>query len=412
VGIFLGSQEKRQWAPEPVIPPFPGADFSGGVSVTSKPDLAMTVPTVWACVLLKAGSISSLPLNTYRKGPDIPIRIDDPSLVKTPSEGMTQSQWLHTLSVSLDLRGNAYGRISSRDGQLRPTTVDLLNPDTLQVKVNDAGKMQVMVMRTQEVIPEQDLWHLPGLTFPGMRVGMSPITYAAATLGIDIHSRQFASDFFNGGGIPKALLKSSAPLDQKQASDVKSRLMAAFRSREPIVIPAGIDYVPIAVKPEESQFLATQSANVAQIARFFGIPPEMVGGSGTSSMTYANVEQRSLDFLTYGLAPWLKRIEDAISLLLPNGNYVEFDVSKLLRTDAETAAKVALQHIAGKVYAPSEVRARLGEPPMTEAQKIEADMVPLVPTATGGVRLPQGAAKVLPGPEAPVPADDLNPVGV
>jgi HK97 family phage portal protein len=158
--------------------------------------------------------------------------------------------------------------------------------------------------------------------------------------------------------------------------------------------------------------LATQSANVAQIARFFGIPPEMVGGSGTSSMTYANVEQRSLDFLTYGLAPWLKRIEDAISLLLPNGNYVEFDVSKLLRTDAETAAKVALQHIAGKVYAPSEVRARLGEPPMTEAQKIEADMVPLVPTATGGVRLPQGAAKVLPGPEAPVPADDLNPVGV
>jgi phage portal protein BeeE len=73
-----------------------------------------------------------------------------------------------------------------------------------------------------------------------------------------------------------------------------------------------VKYTPIQVSPEESQFLATQQANVAQVARYFWIPPEMVGGSGGNSMTYANVEQRSLDFLTYAVSFWLKRIEDAM----------------------------------------------------------------------------------------------------
>jgi len=409
MGIFLGQTERRQWAPEPIIAPFPGADM--GMGVGSRPDSALTVPTVWACILLKAGTISSLPLVTYRKGPKVPIKIDDPQVVRSPSPGMTQSRWLHMVVTSLMLRGNAYGRISARDWQLRPTQVDLLNPDALTVTVDPVtGDLTVKVTKTQKVIAPEDLWHLPGLTFPGMQVGLSPIAYAAATIGIDISSRRFASDFFDGGGIPKAILKSAAPLDQNQATQVKARLMAAFRGREPIVVPNGIDYVPIAVKPEESQFLLTQGANVAQIARYFGVPPRMVGGSDGNSMTYANVEQLSLDFLTYGIAPDLKLLEDAISALLPNGNYVEFDVQKLLRTDAETAAKVDLQYLAGKVYAPSEIRERRGEPPMTAAQKEEANLVPLVPTATGGVRLPQGS-NLPPNAEAPVPADDKNPQG-
>jgi HK97 family phage portal protein len=224
-------------------------------------------------------------------------------------------------------------------------------------------------------------------------------------MGVDLSSRKFANDFFEGGGIPKAVLTTDQKVDQTQAKTVKDRLMAAFRGREPLVLGAGLRYEMISVKPEESQFLKTQEANVAQIARFFGVPPEMVGGSGGHSMTYANVEQRSLDFLTYSLAPWLKRVEDALSPLLPNPQYVKFRVEDLLRTDAHTRAQVDMFQIAAKVKTPTEVRDGYGLPPMTDAQKAEANMVPLGigplgrPTALPGLNTP-------PGPAAPTPPND------
>lgn len=124
-------------------------------------------------------------------------------------------------------------------------------------------------------------------------------------------------------------------------------------------------------------------------------------------MTYSNVEQRSLDFLTYSVSFWLKRIEDALFPVLPQPQYVQFNTSALLRTDAETDAKVDVQLIAGKILAPSEVRAKRNLPPMTDDQKKEADMVPLTVTPTGGAKaLP--ALKTPPGPTATVPTQDMQ----
>lgn len=413
MGLFR-APEKRGLFPEPIIPPFPGTDFGGGVSVRSKPDQALTVPAVWACVSLLAGSASSLPLETFRRTADTPARVASPQLVATPSEGQTQSEWVHMLLVSLLLRGNAYGRISQRDAMLRPKQIDLLNPDALDVRVDpDTNEIQYRIRKTQAILPNADVWHLRGVTMPGSKIGLSPISYAAATLGIDISSRKFANDFFDGGGIPKAVLTSDMKVDPEQARGLKERLMASFRNREPIVLGNGVSYQMISVRPEESQFLATLQANVAQVARFFGVPPEMVGGTGGNSMTYANVEQRSLDFLTYALAPWLKRIEDAISALLPQPQYVKFRTIELLRLDAHTSAQVDMYQIASKVITPTEVRDARGLPPMTEAQKAESNMVPL---GIGPLGRPTGtpALKLNPGTPAPTPVNDQqgNPQGV
>src|SRR6185312_6687832 len=107
------------------------------------------------------------------------------------------------------------------------------------------------------------------------KLGLSPITYAATTLGLDIASRRFASGFFEGDGIPKAVMSTDRDLTEDQATSTKNRLLNVFRNREPLVIGGGWKYQAMQVNPEESQFLATQQANVAQIARYFGVPPEM-----------------------------------------------------------------------------------------------------------------------------------------
>jgi HK97 family phage portal protein len=408
VGVLF-AREKRTinpTFPEPVVPPFPGASVYGQNPLLTQPNAALQVPTVWACVSLLANAVSMLQLETFRVSNGIPTRVTDPLLVKSPAAGMTQSEWLHMVMVSALMRGNAYGIKSGLDGNLRPTQIEILNPDLVRVKVDDAtGALRYYVGVANTEIDASKVWHLRGLTLPGQKVGLSPISYAAATLGIDLNSRQFASDFFAGGGIPKAVVTSDERIDREQGLKIKDRIMGAMFKREPLILGAGLKYDMMQVKPEESQFLATQAANVGQIARYFSVPASLVGGNEGGSMTYTNVEQRNLDFLTFGVSFWLKRIEDALFPLLPQPQFVRFNPANLLRTDAETQAKVDVQLIAGKILTPTEVRMQRNMPPMTDAQKKEADLVPLTITPTGGPKaLP--AEKTPPGTPAPTPADD------
>jgi HK97 family phage portal protein len=245
------------------------------------------------------------------------------------------------------------------------------------------------------------VWHIRGFTLPGQQIGLSPIAYAAQAIGVDLSSRKFARDFFDGGGVPKATLTTDLDLTQEQADTAKQRLRAATVNREPAVFGNGVKYTPISVKPEESQFLQTQQANIVEIARFFGVPAEMVGGQSGSSLTYSNVEQRSLDFLTYGVQFWLKRIEDAFFDLLPQPQFVQFNTKVMLRTDAETQSKVDAIDIAAKMIAPSEKRTARNLPPLTQQQKEELELIPL--TINPGTGLP----KSLPQPPTPATADDV-----
>lgn len=401
---LLFTQERRQFAPEPIIPPYLG--WSGGSdTVVNTTERALGVSTVWACAGMIANSVSLMALETFTgASPDsVPRRIPDPRIVASPAAGQTQSEWLHALMMSLLLRGNGIGHIVARDQALRPTQIELLNPDKVNIRGLDDGTLEYRV--NGDKIPTADVWHVRGLTLPGSKIGLSPIAYGAAQMGVELSAAKFAKDFFDGGGIPKAVLESDMDVQQEQARTLKDRLLAATRNREPVVLGNGVKYTAISVKPDESQFIATLQNAVTTVARFFFMPPEMVGGSSGNSMTYANREQRAIDFRTYCLGFWLKRIEDAYFPLLPRPQYAKFNESNLIRTDAETQAQVDVILLAGKVKAPSEIRAERNLPPMTEAQKAEADMVPLTITPKGGAKALSGI-KEPPGPVAPVPADE------
>lgn len=393
MGALFG-REQRQFAPEPVIAPVLGG-FAPGAASAGAVERAFAVPTVWACVGLIANAVSSMGLNRYsRATPGALPRAMPNGWLDRPDARQTQSEWLHQVMVSALLRGNAYARVTARDGQLRPTQLTLAHPDKVHLAAQD-GKTTYRF--GTEPVPAQDVWHFRGLTMPGAIEGLSPVAYAAATLGLDLSARKFASDFFDAGGNPVSIVKSGQQITQAQAETIKARFLAATRDRAPMSMGDGLEFQQLTIKPEESQFLATQQANVSQIARYFLVPGEMVGGSSGDGLTYSSVEQRSLDFLTYGVAWWLRRIEDAVFPLLARPQFVRFDVTGLLRTDLKSQAEVDNMRIAGKVLAPSEVRAGMTLLPLTDEQKAELELVPLTVT-------PMGKAKALPNPPKPDPA--------
>jgi HK97 family phage portal protein len=133
---------------------------------------------------------------------------------------------------------------------------------------------------------------------------------------------------------------------------VKYRISAATHGkREPLVVGGTgtgepITWTSLSINPNESQFIESRRVGVAEIARTFGLPPEMIGGEAGSSLTYATVEGRALDFVRYSLTPWIVRLERAIGDLLPRGQTVRFNVNGLLRGTTKEryeAHKIALE---------------------------------------------------------------------
>ena len=71
--------------------------------------------------------------------------------------------------------------------------------------------------------------------------------------------------------------------------------------RRPAVLSSGFKYKPIAIRPDESQFLETRKFQRGEIGMMFGIPPHMIGNTDTTSNWGTGIEQQSMQRYLYRL---------------------------------------------------------------------------------------------------------------
>lgn len=385
-------RERRSWAPEPIVSPFPGVNLYGAGSNVSM-EGALQVSAVWACVRLLADSVSMMPLQGYTVKDGSRTPLPSTPFLMQPSADATMPDWLYMLMVSALLRGNAFGRVVRRDAMGYPVQIELVSPDDVFARV-DRTTGQVVYRLNGVAVDRSEIFHFKAYRFPGSPMGLSPIQYASRSIQTDAAVADFAYGYFRDGVHPTSVYESDQQINEDQARTIKERITSAVKGREPLVLGAGLHRIPVSVSPEESQFLATQKYGVAEIARIFGVPPEMIAAEAGNALTYANVEQRALDFLTYSVMPWLTRIEAALYPLMPGNKHVRFDTSVLVRTDLETTMKASAIGIASKQMTPDEARALRDVAPLTQVQKDELDLVPLTVTPTGGPKSLPGAPPV------------------
>lgn len=335
------------------------------------PDTAMRHAAVWACVRLVAGTVSSMPVKVIRAAGDASSPVSTPPLLVAPSAEVPFTGWLYQIVVSLLLRGNAYGRIVGMGANGWPTQIEILHPDSVTVRVVDGQWTWTVDRKPALRWPVGDLWHVPAFLVPGAPVGLSPIEYVAQAIGAGLAAEEFGSKFFEAGA-PTALITSEQELNEAQARDVKSAYKRALSGmREPMVMGSGLKYQQVQISPTDSQFLDAQRFSGEQVCRVMGVPAEMIGlASSGQSVTYANREQRVADFLTFSLGPWLARLEEALSSLLPRPQRVKFNTGGLLRSDLagryasyKTAAEI--QNLTGSpLLTTDEMRAFEDLPPI------------------------------------------------
>jgi phage portal protein BeeE len=330
-------------------------------AVPVNPTTAMQHSAVWACVNLIAGSISTLPLAAYRRGEREPLP-DLPPILRVPAAGTNLPDFLYAALQSLLIRGNAYGLIVDRAGAgLLPSQVELLAPERVGVQVD--GRV-IWRIDGQEVDPGQ---HLACSGVHDPRSGPGAVTDRPRPPGHRARHRrrEVRGQVLRPVRHPLRRPDHRPDIKDERAAQIRARWHQAHEGQRDIaVLGSGAKFQAVTIPPEQAQFLETTRANVATIARYFGVQPELIGGESGGSLTYANVEQRAIDFLQFCLRPWLVRLETALSALLSSTTTVKFNAAALVRTDLLTRYQAHESAIRAGWKLRSEVRELEDLPPI------------------------------------------------
>jgi HK97 family phage portal protein len=334
----------------------------------------MRMSAVWACLRLRADLISTMPVDSYRKFGKIDIEVPNAPVLVTPGgEHVRKDEWMYSSQIDLDRAGNDFGIITERNAAGKPQRIDLVPVSS--VTVRDKGG-EVSYRIDNKTYARHEIWHEKQFTLPGLPVGLSPIAYAAWTIGQYQSAQEFALDWFATGGTPKAQLKNTVKptLTPEESATAKERFAATVRGGDVMVSGKDWEYHPFQSASVGAEWLETQQFGISDVARFMGCPGDLIDAVvNGGSLTYANITQRNLQFLIMNLGPAISRRESALSTLLSNPRFVKLNTSALLRMDDQTRAQVIKTRIESRTLTPNEAREKDNLPPLTPGQYAEFD---------------------------------------
>lgn len=366
---------------------------ASGVSVT--PELAMRVSTVYACVSLIAGAIASLPVAIYERGPGgIKRRVDADApgpiwwlLNEQANDEMTTfDAMLYAVAAKL-LYGDGYIELR-RTGAQKTGPIKSLFPHhpgrvwPLRDTVTGEKFYRVQPpLGPAYVVHDIDMLHLSSLGYdPVVMRSPSVITSAAReAVGSAVAAESYMAELFSDGATFDYALRAAGNISKDQLDSLKASLVsrAAGNRRLPLILTGGLEPAQLSVNPKDAEILASRSFSVEDIARFFGVPPHMVGHQEKSTSFGTGIEQQGISFARYTLMRHMQPLMQEINRKVwpvRERWFAEFDLSGLERTDM-TARFNAYRVAIGRAGEPgwmtqNEIRARENMPPVADGDDI------------------------------------------
>jgi HK97 family phage portal protein len=377
-----------------------GGSTDAGVTVTESS--SMKTSAVYACVNLIAKTIGSLPLKVYRRKADgesveVPDTLPYYLLHDEPNPAMTSCVWREFLAANVLLGGNSYAAIGRNQANqvidLFPVHHNLVTPKLIGGRnkyVVDVGGSKT------ETIDQSDMIHVPGSMFDGVK-GLSIITCAARqAVGLALATEQHGSKLFSNGarlGVvmkhPKTLSRDAQIRLKQQFDQQQGGLSNAFKS---MILEEGLDVTNISMTSEDAQFLETRRFQVEDIARFFGVPPHMIGHTDKQTSWGTGVEQNTLGYLIFTVIPWLTRFEQELNRkLFPRSPfYAQFKVQGLMRGDSKARSDYYSSGHQNGWLTTNEIRKAEDLPPVPGGDTlfVQTNLAPMQQLLSGGVPAP------------------------
>lgn len=344
------------------------ADFGGAGSVTGVTVSDSNVSQLGAVQSVRYGlssAISTLPVSVYRRGakgarealPDHPLtRLLGvrPNDMNSPAEFISEIAWW------LSYYRNSYCRILPPGEGLGSKPyglggLELIHPRRLALvergfdgrlyyTFNPPATIAQGAQLKAETYRDDQIWHLRGNPLREDGLLGEPIFHTATNVfarAIAVH--EYGDIWFANSGQTGGIIKHPGTFVDKEAKqefiDTWRRMSVGRNRHRDRLLLWGGEYQQLKVTNAEAQLLETEDAADTAVFGLWSYPPHRAGRLKRS--TNNNIEQQSLDFVIYCLAPLAIAIEQAAErdLLLDNDDnklFVEFNFAGLLRGDLKT----------------------------------------------------------------------------
>lgn len=338
-------------------------------------DQALKNSVWWACLRLRASVESSFPVDVIRQGADgLDYSVKSPGvMVSEPYPGQDISEFLYSTRVDKDRYGNAVGIIRSRNAMQLPTSVEL--QDMKECRAVMVGQRIKQWRIAGKLYDPGEIWHERQWTMAGWDLGLSPLAYAASTMGIYQSTMDFAQDWFNNGAQPRGVLKNVKrdKIPPQTREDIKRQFKASTEGGDIFVSGAEWEWNPATTDATSAGFLAQQAATHRDVCRYLDVPASMIDVEiTTGNVTYGSVNAFDLQFLALSMGPAVKRTETYWSrAALPRPWKFKLNTDALIRMDPQGKADLMLKLSNALLRTPDELRALDNLPPFTPAQLSE-----------------------------------------
>ena len=370
--------------------------YGGMKSMSLAPESAMRCSAVFACVRLLSGAVASAPIRIYKKQRKGRTPVSghpyERLLTHRPNDHITASTFWKAMATSKVLTGNAFAAIVRSPGG-RP--VGLIPFLSSRVHVYQAWELQLDQKLgadkfrlyyslswddgTVSMLDQDDMIHVPNIGWNG-KVGMSTIKAGAQAMGLALNAEESASKLFENGMISQLALtyptKLTADAQERLRETLASKYSGSANHHKPLILTEGGDVKTMSMSAEDAQLLEARQFSVIDIARFFGVPPVMIGESDKTSSWGSGVEQMARWFVMFTLNDHLTDIEQELDAkLFRNSDYIaEFDEAELTRGDTKTRGEF-YRMARGSLQEPgimtvNEIREAEGLPPVPGGDKI------------------------------------------
>jgi len=358
-----------------------GTPSLSGVSVNN--DTALTLPPMFGAIRLISEGLAMLDRKVKRKKNGRLQLLDDHPVTDflegRPHSDYTWFDFLAALFTNACL-GNGYARIWWDNKTMRPRALEhipqgLVWPErntvdgTLWYRVSGElnGRMVTWTL------PQTEMLHIKGFSLNAI-TGRPTALMHRPTLGAGIAAQQYTESIFGKGARPSIAIKSKDELLASEVRQIEDEIMNRHGGSEnagrPLVLDNGMEVVYLQWSPVDVALVDFRRLNVEDVSMITLVPVEMLM-SQQKSGTYGAAVQRTQNFLTHCLGPWIEKFQEEFNSKIFYASerrrggrvYFEFDTAMYLSLDKKSEAEVLKTLVGSSIMTPNEARERLGLDP-------------------------------------------------
>jgi HK97 family phage portal protein len=404
--------------------PAPGQRTAAGVPVDQA--VAMTYSACWASTMLLSTTGGMIPLKLYQYldggGSEPAVDLDRYYLVHDQFNPDMTNMMFRSSRFQFQINwGNTFAEIemdgANRVKHIWPIHSSRIPKDNL--KRGADGKMYYLVNNddgSKTPLADWEVLHIPSPISDDGIWGRGVVEQARLSIGFGIATENQGASYFGNSARPKIVLSGMKFRDKSDREDFRRQWDEVHGGPENAnkvgILPPDVKLESLNFSAEDSQFLETRQHNIEEIARWYGVPPHLIGHLLRS--TYNNIEHQSLEFVKYGLMRWLVPWEQELNRKLLSADerrtlYFRHVVDGLERGDLQTRTNALKEQFFNGKITLDEWRALDEQNPIGgEAGKthfVQQAMIP-VDLALKGPQPTQTAGK--PPEDKPEPKEDMS----